>query len=269
MSSLKEELARVLFLCYNFFMGKIKVKTYDEQIDKIILNEINPRQISKKEFEELKKSLKNFPEMRELREIVIDENNKILGGHQRLEALKKLGEKTVFVKKVEGLTEEQKREFIIKDNSSSGDWDFDILANLWDTDELDKWLDEKVKKKLPEKDAEEVLTVTEEILKQFYEPKPLDDITFDLAVENDRRFDELEKRVEKMPEGELKKIFRKRLNDFQTFNFDIIADYYAGGASDEERELMEKLGLVFVTSEKAVRNGFAKIDELIADWGGA
>ena len=249
-------------------MGKIKVKTYDEQIDKIILNEINPRQISKKEFEELKKSLKNFPEMRELREIVIDENNKVLGGHQRLEALKNLGEKTVFVKKVEGLTEEQKREFIIKDNSSSGDWDFDILANLWDTDELDKWLDEKVKKKLPEKDAEEILTVTEEILKQFYEPKPLDDITFDLAVENDRRFDELEKRVEKMPEGELKKIFKKRLNDFQTFNFDIIADYYAGGASDEERELMEKLGLVFVTSEKAVRNGFAKIDELIADWGG-
>ena len=112
-------------------MGKIKVKTYDEQIDKIILNEINPRQISKKEFEQLKKSLKDFPEMRELREIVIDENNKVLGGHQRLEALKNLGEKTVFVKKVEGLTEEQKREFIIKDNSSSGEWDFvlgDTLA---------------------------------------------------------------------------------------------------------------------------------------------
>lgn len=250
-------------------MGKIKVKTYDEQIGKIILNEINPRQISKKEFEQLKKSLKDFPEMRELREIVIDENNKVLGGHQRLEALKKLGEKTVFVKKVEGLTEEQKREFIIKDNSSSGEWDFDILANSWDTGELEKWLDEKIKKKIPEENAEEILTVTEEILKQFYEPKPLDYITFDLAVENDRRFDELEKRVEKMPEGELKKIFKKRLNDFQTFNFDIIADYYAGGASDEERELMEKLGLVFVTSEKAVRNGFAKIDELIADWGGA
>ena len=78
MSSLKEELARVLFLCYNFFMGKIKVKTYDEQIDKIILNEINPRQISRKEFEQLKKSLQDFPEMRELREIVIDENNKVL-----------------------------------------------------------------------------------------------------------------------------------------------------------------------------------------------
>lgn len=120
-------------------MGKIRVKTYDEQIDKIILNEINPRQISKKEFEQLKKSLKDFPEMRELREIVIDENNKVLGGHQRLEALKNLGEKTVFVKKVEGLTEEQKREFIIKDNSSSGEWDFDILANSWDTGELEKW----------------------------------------------------------------------------------------------------------------------------------
>lgn len=210
-------------------MGKIKVKTYDEQIDKIVLNEINPRQISKKEFEELKKSLKDFPEMRELREIVIDENNKILGGHQRLEALKNLGEKTVFVKKVEGLTEEQKREFIIKDNSSSGDWDFDILANLWDTDELEKWLDEKVKKKLPEKDAEEVLTVTEEILKQFYEPKPLDYITFDLAVQNDRRFEDLKKDVEKMPEGEIKRIFEKRLNDFQMFNFDVLADYYAGG----------------------------------------
>lgn len=99
----------------------------------------NPRQISKKDFDTLKKSLKEFPEMQEIREIVVDENMTILGGHQRVKAMMANGQKTATVKIVEGLTDKQKREFIIKDNIQNGEWDMDILANEWDEEPLEDW----------------------------------------------------------------------------------------------------------------------------------
>lgn len=106
----------------------------------------NPRQISKKDFDILKKSLKEFPEMQEIREIVVDENMTILGGHQRVKAMMANGQKTATVKIVEGLTDKQKREFIIKDNIQNGEWDMDILANEWDIDDLNDWGLDEVKK---------------------------------------------------------------------------------------------------------------------------
>ncbi len=117
----------------------IEVKTYVEKIDKLIANDANPRKISRKAYESLKKSLKDFPEMKQLREIVVDENLTILGGHQRIYALKDLGYADVTVKQVFGLTEKQKREFIIKDNTASGEWDTDVIANQWDIEELENW----------------------------------------------------------------------------------------------------------------------------------
>ena len=82
-------------------------------------------------MERLVKSLQDFPEMLELREIIVDENNTILGGNMRYRALKQIGEKECIAKIVTGLTLEQKREFIIKDNGNMGEWDMDALANLW------------------------------------------------------------------------------------------------------------------------------------------
>jgi hypothetical protein len=117
----------------------VEVKTYVEKIDKLIANDANPRKISKKAYESLKKSLKDFPEMKQLREIVVDENLTILGGHQRIYALKDLGYADVTVKQVTGLTDKQKREFIIKDNTASGEWDTDVIANQWDIEELENW----------------------------------------------------------------------------------------------------------------------------------
>lgn len=117
----------------------VQVKTFIAQVDALIPNEENPRKINQAAFEKLKKSLQEFPEMKQLREIIVDENNKILGGHQRIYALKDLGYTDVFVKQVIGLTEKQKREFIIKDNTASGEWDTDILANSWDIGELEQW----------------------------------------------------------------------------------------------------------------------------------
>lgn len=99
----------------------------------------NPRKISKEDLERLKKSVKAFPKMLDIREIVVDENNRILGGHQRVKALIANGETEVNVKVVEGLTEEEKREFVIRDNIQNGEWDYDILANEWSDLDLQDW----------------------------------------------------------------------------------------------------------------------------------
>ena len=118
---------------------EVTVKVFVEKIDKLIPNAENPRKINRKQYEQLKKSLTDFPEMKQLREIVVDEDLTILGGHQRIYALKDLGYTDVTVKQVFGLTAAQKREFIIKDNTASGEWDTDIIANQWDVAELEKW----------------------------------------------------------------------------------------------------------------------------------
>lgn len=109
------------------------------KLDEIKVNEHNPRQIKQKEMDKLKKSLKDFPEMMQLRPIVVDENGVILGGNMRYQALVASGADSADVIQVEGLTEDQKREFIIKDNVPYGDWDWDALANEWDPDELNDW----------------------------------------------------------------------------------------------------------------------------------
>lgn len=118
---------------------EVTVKTYVEQIDNLVPTDSNPRKISRDAYEKLKKSLVDFPEMKQLREIVVDENLQILGGHQRIYALRDLGYTDVTVKLVTGLTDSQKREFIIKDNTAAGSWDTDILANEFDIDELKNW----------------------------------------------------------------------------------------------------------------------------------
>lgn len=117
----------------------IRVEQFEAELTDLTPTSNNPRQINQKDFEKLKKSLKEFPEMKEIREVVIDENNRILGGHMRVRALKELGEKTVFVKQVFGLTEKQKDEFVIKDNIANGEWDMDELANSWSELPLDDW----------------------------------------------------------------------------------------------------------------------------------
>ena len=109
------------------------------KIHKINQNANNPRIIKDNKFKKLVKSIKEFPEMLRLRPIVIDENNVVLGGNMRLRACKEAGLEEVWIEKVENFTEEQKQEFIVKDNVGFGDWDWDILANQWDNAKLGEW----------------------------------------------------------------------------------------------------------------------------------
>jgi ParB-like chromosome segregation protein Spo0J len=109
----------------------MEITTKKLKLSQIKPNPTNPRKIGKVEMERLVKSLQDFPEMLELREIIVDENNVILGGNMRYRALKQIGEKECVAKIVTGLTPDQKREFVIKDNGGFGTWDFDLLANSW------------------------------------------------------------------------------------------------------------------------------------------
>lgn len=114
------------------------------QVSKVKISEVknnpkNPRLIKDDKFRKLVKSIQDFPQMLELRPIVVDENNIVLGGNMRLKACKEAGLKDVYIVKAENLTEEQKQEFIVKDNVGFGEWDWDMLANEWDTELLDEW----------------------------------------------------------------------------------------------------------------------------------
>ena len=108
-------------------------------IKEIIANKENPRFISDKKFNKLVQSIKDFPQMLEKRPLVVDEDMVVLGGNMRLKALQKAGIKEILIDIAEGWTDEQKKEFIIKDNVGFGEWDWDILANIWNINELKEW----------------------------------------------------------------------------------------------------------------------------------
>jgi 16S rRNA G966 N2-methylase RsmD len=108
-------------------------------ISQIKPNPENPRIIKDHKFKQLVESIKSFPQMLELRPIVIDENNVVLGGNMRLKACIEAGLTDVPVVQAKDLTDLQKKEFIVKDNVGYGEWDWDDLANNWDEQLLTEW----------------------------------------------------------------------------------------------------------------------------------
>lgn len=108
-------------------------------IQEVRLNEENPRYIKDHKFEKLVKSIKEFPQMLDLRPIVVNQDMIVLGGNMRLRACREAGLTEVPIIYADNLTEEQQKEFVIKDNSSFGEWDWDLLANEWDTEQLIDW----------------------------------------------------------------------------------------------------------------------------------
>jgi ParB-like chromosome segregation protein Spo0J len=109
------------------------------KISEIKLNPNNPRYITDDKFKNLVKSIKDFPQMLDIRPIVVNNDMVILGGNMRFKACIEAGLKEIPVIIADNLTEEQEKEFLIKDNVSGGVWDFDILANEWDAELLNEW----------------------------------------------------------------------------------------------------------------------------------
>lgn len=108
-------------------------------IQSIKENDHNPRFITESKFKKLVKSIKEFPDMLNIRPLVVDENMVVLGGNMRLKAMKEVGLKKVKIIQVKNWTEKQKNEFIIKDNVGFGQWDWDLLANDWLDQNLSDW----------------------------------------------------------------------------------------------------------------------------------
>lgn len=117
----------------------METKTVELKISQIKPNPDNPRVIKDHKFKQLVKSVTDFPEMLSIRDIVIDENNMILGGNMRYKACQDAGLKKLTVTQIIGLSPEQKKEFIIKDNANYGVWDWDQLANNFDNELLSEW----------------------------------------------------------------------------------------------------------------------------------
>ena len=127
------------------------------KISEVKVNPNNPRLIKDDKFAKLVQSIKDLPQMLAIRPIVVNADMIVLGGNMRLKACKEAGLKEVPIIIADNLTEEQQREFLIKDNVSGGEWDWQMLANDWDTEQLNDWgLD------IPNFEPEQVLEAVED-----------------------------------------------------------------------------------------------------------
>jgi len=108
------------------------------RIETVKLDPSNPRSITKEKFDELKKSIKDFPEMEVVKPLIIADDF-VIGGNMRLLAYKDLGYREVHVIDVTAWTQAKRDEFMIKDNTHFGSWNYDMLANEWDNLPLTEW----------------------------------------------------------------------------------------------------------------------------------
>jgi len=115
----------------------MKIETV--KISAVKSNPNNPRIIKDDKFKKLVTSIKEFPQMLDIRPIVVNDEMIVLGGNMRLKACIEAGIKEVSIIKASELTPEQQNEFIIKDNVGFGEWNWDDLANSWDTEQLVEW----------------------------------------------------------------------------------------------------------------------------------
>lgn len=114
------------------------------EVKKVSINDIktnpdNPRIIKDYKFSKLVNSIREFPQMLKLRPIIVNNKNVILGGNMRYKASIEAGLKEVYIVQADDLTEEQQKEFIIKDNVGFGEWDWDLLGNQFDFEQLEQW----------------------------------------------------------------------------------------------------------------------------------
>ena len=175
-------------------------------------NTDNPRIIKDNKFKKLVASIKEFPEMLKLRPIVVNKDMIILGGNMRYKACIEAGLREVWVLKAADLTKEQENEFIVKDNVGFGEWDWDILANIWDTKKLKDWgLDVWQ----PEEEVSNItdysLNTAEEKLNRFLDAK-IKNIT--IPFENEE-FDDVVDRLEKL-------LLKYNCEDYRTLIYKIL-----------------------------------------------
>jgi hypothetical protein len=208
-------------------------------------NLTNPRIIKKNKFKKLVQSIKDFPEMLELRPIVVDEDMVILGGNMRYKACVEAGLKEVPIKIAKGLTEEQKQEFIIKDNVGFGEWDWDIIANTWNHTDLENWAMD-----LPVYTSDKYTQNIKPEIYQLFDEEKTKELIEEIKKSNIKQ--------------EEKEFLIKAANRHTVFNYENIAEFYVH-SNKEVQELMEKSALVLIDLKKAIENGFVELTKYLID----
>lgn len=241
-----------------------------------------------KEYKQLKDSIKNFGYV-DL--IIIDNNFKIIGGHQRLPILKELGYKEIDVVQVDHLNETQIKTLNIALNKIEGQWDFEklelLLNELKKTDKelfafsgFDDEEFEKMKKTFDihftgeqknDNDAEdqtgnfsndEAKSYTDKILAPIYEPK-MEKSPDIKELFNDKKYLALIDSIKKSKASkEVKDFLKLTATRFIRFDYGKIAEFYCH--SDKEiQELFEQLALIIIDFKKAIENGFIEMQDAI------
>jgi len=182
------------------------------KISKVVPNENNPRFIKDYKFKKLVKSIQDFPEMLKLRPIVVNKDMVVLGGNMRLKACKEAGLKEVYILKADELTEQQQREFIVKDNVGFGEWDWDVLANTFDNVGLKEWgLDVWQPEEEVSNNTDYTNNSLDEKLNRFLDAK-IKNIT--IPFENEE-FDDVVDRLEKL-------LLKYNCEDYRTLIYKIL-----------------------------------------------
>ena len=234
------------------------------KISDIFVNPNNPRKITQDQLDKLKKSITDFPEMLDLRPIIVDENNIVLGGNMRLQALIQLGYKEVNYIKVTDLTDEQKEQFVIKDNLSFGEWDWEQLTTDWDSNLLEDWGMDIVEWDEHTEQQETENPYTKKVQAPIYVPntevKPEFTDTYDKT-----RYDELVKKIESSSvDSEMKDYLKFAALRHIVFNYEKIADLYSHSDA-ETQNLMEASALVIIDFDRAIELGYIKLGDQLTD----
>lgn len=221
----------------------------------------NPRVIKDEQFKKLVQSIKDFPQMLHIRPIVVNDEMFALGGNQRLKAANEAGLKEIPVILASTLSAEQQREFMIKDNNNSGEWDLEALQKSWGDIDLDRWGLDLPALILDDEDAteKEKEVYTRKITPPIYHPNNEKPSVTTLVDGN--RVKDLIKEIGKADISDAEKEFLIiAAYRHYVFDFSKIADFYAH-SSGPVQDLMEKSALVIIDFNKAIENGYIQLSE--------
>jgi hypothetical protein len=222
------------------------------KIEEIILNPNNPRIIKNDKFKKLVKSIKEFPEMLEVRPIVVGDDMVVLGGNMRTKACIEAGLKEVSIIKFSNLSEDRKKEFIVKDNVGYGEWDYDLLLEDWSKGQLLDWgID------IPSNNK--VDNYSTKIEAPIYNPSDNKPLIEDLY--SDDKYSSLLNEIDRSDVDDVTKGFLKMAAARHiVFDYSKIADFYAN--SDKNIQgLMESSALIIIDFDKAIEQGFIGLSE--------
>ena len=233
------------------------------EINKLKPATYNPRQISTKQYNDLKESIERFGLVDPIvvNQYFAENYYIVIGGHQRLKICKELGHKDIGCI-VLNLNKEQERELNVRLNKSGGEFDMDILANEFDIDELVDWGFKHIDLGLNIDKIEEN-NYTQKIEAPIYEPKGVKPKVSEL-YNQDKGLELLEK-IKKSKVSKAEKEFLTMATFRHTvFDYSKIAEYYAQ-SNKEMQELMEDSALVIIDFDKAIENGFVNLSNEIRE----